>query len=340
MATTGHQRRSAIASTTNAPARASSDERDEREEEPGRADRDEHGGQRPATAVLPGDAGEEQRDDEGERGRERADEARDEPPEQPVLGVERPVVREAARTVVVEAELVAEVADRAGAAPPLDVDRIEVDQPADGQRCTGAEQRPADPAELDAVEDQRAAEEVRDDRDKPVAKAVEDRPRAGFPVEHVLRDEGVEADDGCEGEGEPVDDPRAERKPSLADRVQGHARNGHGEQGFLPGLHGVDRSAAQPGVVEQREHEVVQRQPDDEDVEGDDRAPPDGDRRHGEQHAVERRGRAESRDAFQPQEHLAGVAIRRLGALVAGGRAQAGGGEPVWSSASVSRVPR
>ena len=254
----------------------------------GRANRDEHGGQRPAPAVLPGDTGEEQRDDERKRSRQRADEARDEPPEQPVLGVERPVVGQAAGTVVVEAELVAEVADRAGAAPPLDVHGVEVDQPAHGERRTRAEQRPADPAQLHTVDDERAAEEVRDDRDEAVAKAVEDGARAGFPVEHVLRDERVEADDGCERQREPVDHTRAEGKPSLADRVRRHARHGHGEQRLLPGLHGVDRTAAQPRVVEQRQHEVVQRQPDDEDVQGDDRSAPDRDRGHRQQYSVQR----------------------------------------------------
>ena len=85
--------------------------------------------------------------------------------------------------MVVEAELVAEVADRAGAAPPLDVHGVEVDQPAHGERRTRAEQRPADPAQLHTVNDERAAEEVRDDRDEAVAKAVEDGARTGFPVE-------------------------------------------------------------------------------------------------------------------------------------------------------------
>ena len=120
-----------------------------------------------------------------------------------------------------------------------------------------------------------------------MAKAVEDGLRPGRSIEHVLRDERVEADDGCEREREPVDHARSEGERALADRVRGDARHGHGEQRLLPRLHDVDLPPAQPGVVEQRQHEVVEREPDDEDVERDDRAPPDGDRGHGERDAVE-----------------------------------------------------
>ena len=230
--------------------------------------------------------------------------------------------------MVVEAELVAEVADRAGAAPPLDVHGVEVDEPADGERGPRAEQRPADPAQLVAAQDQRAAEEVRDDGDEPVAEAVEDRLRARLSVEHILRDERVEADDGREREREPVDHAQREGELALADRVRRDARHGHCEQRLLPRLHDVDLPPAQPGVVEQRQHEVVEREPDDEDVERDDGAPPDGDRGRGERDAVEDEHERASRRALQAQEHLARVAVRRLGALVTRCRAEAGVGEP------------
>ena len=75
-------------------------------------------------------------------------------------------------------------------------------------------------------------------------------------------------------------------------------------------------------------------------VERDDGSAPDRDAADREQYSVKRRGRARVIGALQPQEDLARVAVGRLGALVAGGRAQPGGGQPFWSSASVSRVPR
>ena len=252
MAATGHQRRSAIARTTNAPARASSDERESVNRRAAAQSATSASDERPAARVLPGDPRQQEGDDERERRRQRADEARHEAPEEAVFGVERPVVRQAAGAVVVEPELVAEVADGARAAPPLDVHRIQLDEPADGERSTGAEQRPADPAQLVAAQDQRPAEEVRDHGDEAVAEAVEDGLRAGCSVQHVLRDERVEADDGCEREREPVHGARLKRQRACADRVRDDARHGHREQHLLPRLHDVDLPPAQPGVVEQR----------------------------------------------------------------------------------------
>ena len=219
VATTGHQRRSATASTTNPPARASSDERENVKSSAAAQtamSAAASGRRRPG---VPGDAGEEQRDDERNAVASGLMKLETSRRNSPVIGVERQVVGQAAGAVVVEAELMAEVPDRAGAAPPLDVDGVEVDQPAHGERRTGAEQRPADPAQLHAVEDERAAEAVRDHGDEPVPKAVEDRLRARLPVEHVLRDERVEADDPGERQREPVDEPRAERQPARANRV-------------------------------------------------------------------------------------------------------------------------
>ena len=152
MAATGHQRRECDREHDERAGEREQRRAREREEERGRAERDEDDGERPSGAVLPGDPREEQRDDERERRRERAEEARHEPPEETVLGVERPVVGQPARAVVVEAELVAEVADRPGAAPPLDVHGVEIDEPADGERGPCAEQCPADPAQLVAAQ--------------------------------------------------------------------------------------------------------------------------------------------------------------------------------------------
>ena len=120
-----------------------------------------------------------------------------------------------------------------------------------------------------------------------MSEAVENRLRARRSVQHVLRDERVEADDGREREREPVHHARREGELARADRVRRDARHRDGEQRLLPRLHDVDLPPAQPGVVEQRQHEVVEGEADDEDVERDDRAPPDGDRGHGERDAVE-----------------------------------------------------
>ena len=117
----------------------------------------------------------EQRDDEHVAGCERADECRDQPPEQVVVPrVEREVLRHAPRAVVVEAELVAEVADRAGAVPPPDADRVLLDRPKPATAAAGAEERPGDRTDLRAGHADRPSDEERDDGDEVVADRVQD----------------------------------------------------------------------------------------------------------------------------------------------------------------------
>ena len=111
----------------------------DREHEPG----EDEGGERQREAPERRD---EQRDHEHVGGGERADERRDQPPEQVVVaGVEGEVLGHAARPVVVEAELVAEVADRARAVPPPHADRVLLDQAEARRRprpCRGSSRRP------------------------------------------------------------------------------------------------------------------------------------------------------------------------------------------------------
>ena len=110
-----------------------------------------------------------------------------------------------------------------------------------------------------------------------MAQPVQDRLAARLAVEKVLRDQRVEADDRGERERQPVDDHRRERHPAHTHGFPRHTGDGGREQHLLPRLHGVEGIPAHAGVVEERHHEVVEREPDDEDVERHDRPHPDGD---------------------------------------------------------------
>ena len=73
---------------------------------------------------------EEQHDDEGVRGRERAEEGRDEPAGRALLvGVQDPVLRQVREAAVGEPELLVEPVGDAGVAPPLERDEVDVDEP-------------------------------------------------------------------------------------------------------------------------------------------------------------------------------------------------------------------
>ena len=87
--------------------------------------------------------------------------------------------------------------------------------------------------------------------------AVEDAARRRVAAEPVLRDQGVEQDDGRVHEREVVGRRRLERDAALApdDRAERER-----EQHLLPGRDDVEREAADAEVPQLRHHEVVQRQ--------------------------------------------------------------------------------
>ena len=142
----GHQRRSATASTTNAPASAAIVERDSvsssAADHSAASPATSHGRRRdqPAAATSSAIASTYAR-------AQRAQEQRRQPPEHARARVEDEVLRQPARPVVVVA-LVAVEAGRARVAPPLDRHRVEVDQPERGDGRRGARERPAERPEL------------------------------------------------------------------------------------------------------------------------------------------------------------------------------------------------
>ena len=108
-----------------------------------------------------------------------------------------------------------------------------------------------------------------------------------WPSERVLRDQRVEHDDRREGERERVREQRREREPPRAHGVERDARERDEQQHVLPGLNRGERVAADAGGIERVHRRVVEREPDDEDVERDDRAPPDGHRRDRQEDGVD-----------------------------------------------------
>ncbi len=152
----------------------------------------------------------QQRHDEHVRGRERRDERRDEPAEEAVARVEREVLRQAGRAVVVVAELVVEVPDGARMAPPLDRHRVDLDQSPRRDRRSRSRDRPAQRAHRGH---DRATEEVRSDEDEVVTQPVQDCLRPGVPAERTLGDHGVQDDERRERKREVVDEAWAERQP-------------------------------------------------------------------------------------------------------------------------------
>ena len=108
-----------------------------------------------------------------------------------VARVEGEVLGHPGGAVVVEAELVAEVADRAGVPPPLDRNRVLLDQPEGGERSARREQEPGDPPALGPAQAERAADEIGGDWGQVVAQAVQHRLRSGVPPEGPLGQEGV-----------------------------------------------------------------------------------------------------------------------------------------------------
>ena len=194
----------------------------EGEEETDGRDRGERGGRgRPAPEGLAG-SGEQERDGEQECGRERAEEGGDQPAEEALVAVEGEVLRHPARAVIVEAELLAEVARHLPGAPTLDVDRVHLDEPDRRDGGRRPEHRPGEPREVVPRERQRAAEQVGAHGKQRVTDAEQDRLRAGVAVEQGLRDERVHDDDGAEAERRGGR-PRPARRAALREDTASHA---------------------------------------------------------------------------------------------------------------------
>jgi hypothetical protein len=120
-----------------------------------------------------------------------------------------------------------------------------------------------------------------------VPKRERHRLVAGLPVEGGLRQERIDDDERRKPEGQPVHRPRAKGQGAGAPGVEGDPRERHREQDLLPGRDRGEHAAAHARPVERSHRGVVEGEPDDEEVERDDRPPPDGDRGDGEEPSVE-----------------------------------------------------
>ena len=113
-----------------------------------------------------------------------------------------------------------------------------------------------------------AAEEVRADREQIVTRGVENALVRRAAAEPRLRQHAVEDDERAEGERKPVGERPFERQ--AAARADDE-RERDEQQHVLPRRHDRQRRAAHAGAPEQRHHDVVQRQPDDQRVQRPDR---------------------------------------------------------------------
>src|SRR5205085_5557095 len=123
---------------------------------------------------------------------------------------------------------------------------------------------------------ERTPEEVRADRDQVVLEPEQHGLVAGVLAERRLRDDSVHDDDEREGESERVGGARLEREPPGAQRVAPDAEERDAEENFLPGFDRGERGAVDAGAVERGADGVVDREPDDEEVERAHGAAPDG----------------------------------------------------------------
>ena len=192
-----------------------------------------------------------------------------------------------AGAVVVVAEMQVEVVDDAVRPPPADRHEIDVGEAerSDGSRY--AEQRPREPPQVVATQDERPSEEVRADRDHVVAQRERDGVSRRVAAERGLRDDRVHRAEQSERECDPVPEPRAEGQSPLLHCVAQHPEEGNGEQDLLPRGDRRQRRAADAGGIERRHDGVVRGEPDEEEIERRDRHPPDRDRRDGEEQCVE-----------------------------------------------------
>ena len=120
-----------------------------------------------------------------------------------------------------------------------------------------------------------------------MAQRVRDRLVRRVACEDVLRDQRIDDDDDGERERERIRKKRTKRKLPRTECVDGDAREGYEQQHVLPRLDRGERVPVNTGAVQRVHRRVVQREPDDEHVERDDRASPDEGRRHGEHKRVD-----------------------------------------------------
>ena len=107
-------------------------------------------------------------------------------------------------------------------------------------------------------------------------------------AEGVLRNQRVQQNHRREGERERVRKQRREREAARTHGVERDACERDDEQDVLPGLNRGERVALDSGGIERVHRRVVECKPDDEDVERDDRTPPDGHRRDRQEDGVDR----------------------------------------------------
>ena len=173
-------------------------------------------------------------------------------------------------------------AGNVGVHPAVDRDGVGLDDAEHRDDRRGREDEPADRGQH-----HRAAEEVRGDEGQVVPKRVEDRLRVGLASEPALRKGRVEQDEACEDQRERIDERGAERQGLDGDRVPRDAGERDGEQHLLPGRDQCQRRSVHSQPEERGENSVVERQADDERVDGVDRAPPDGDGARRERRGVD-----------------------------------------------------
>ena len=178
-----------------------------REEERRRRDPEHEPGPQPPEPRR----GEQKGSHEHVRGCERRQEERDKPAQRVLVpGVVDEVLRQAGKTLVVEAKLLREPARGAGVAPPRERDRVDVDQAERGDERGRGEDRRPDPPEVTLRHRESPAEEVGGNRKQIVTHAQNDAAMRGTSVEPVLRDHAPDENDGAVGEREPIDEGRAE----------------------------------------------------------------------------------------------------------------------------------
>jgi hypothetical protein len=101
------------------------------------------------------------------------------------------------------------------------------------------------------------------------SSSVRSRPRPR-KYEPRLRQKPVEDDERAEGEREPVGRRGLERPAAPRDDDERECRH---EQHVLPGCDERQRGPADARAPEQRHHQVVEREPDDQDIQRPDRPP-------------------------------------------------------------------
>jgi hypothetical protein len=111
-----------------------------------------------------------------------------------------------------------------------------------------------------------------------------------MPAERALGDHRVEDDDRAVSQRERVEPVGSKRQAAVADGTECDGHERRREQDLLPRLDRVERAAAHAAPVEERHDDVVQRQAEREDVQGDHRPSEDGDHGGGEQRAVDDEG--------------------------------------------------